>query len=234
MQKNEQERKASNIMVNNNDLESHFGVSSGFTHEVEEKGWAQTFGPFTNEYMKMMRRIGFVPETLGNHPLDIALIGASLYSITEFATFSQSLGPNTRATIVDIRDVSRHLKNSSVRFIQADAQNMRKGISDSSFDIVFTHWLTHHLPDKVAFAEELYRTLNSDGSIALIELERDENFLTALENSGFVDIDVQNVEGLSMQEYLRISNNTPTLNDYRVGSNIRFQAVAISARKQHS
>lgn len=203
----------------------------GFSEEYEEKGMAQTFAPFMNVYVEMLSRNGISPDTVGSRPMDIALAGATEYSVGEFSEFAHSLGTNIHPTVIDVRDMSQRFRESDVRFIKANVQDMNGKVPDNSYDVVFTHWLIHHLEDPSLFAKELFRITRPGGLLALVELHRHQSFINALKEVGFTDVSEQDVEGLSMEAYLRIRNKNPLLKDWRSESHTQYSAVSISARK---
>jgi SAM-dependent methyltransferase len=94
---------------------------------------------------------------------------------------------------------------------------------DSSFDIVFSHGVLHHIPDVIAAQTEIARVLKPGGLlIAMLYARRSLNYLLAIsvvrrlgisilylgrvQGSGIVGGHIANAKRMGLREYLKMSN----------------------------
>jgi SAM-dependent methyltransferase len=94
---------------------------------------------------------------------------------------------------------------------------------DSSFDIVFSHGVLHHVPDVIAAQKEIGRVLKPGGVlIAMLYARRSLNYLLSIsvvrrvaisilylgrvQGKGIVGGHIVNAKRMGLREYLRMSN----------------------------
>lgn len=94
---------------------------------------------------------------------------------------------------------------------------------DSSFDLVFSHGVLHHIPDVITAQKEIARVLKPAGHlIAMLYARRSLNYLLAIsivrragiaalylgrvQGSGRVGGHIANAKRMGLREYLRLSN----------------------------
>jgi SAM-dependent methyltransferase len=105
----------------------------------------------------------------------------------------------------------------------ACASALEMPFPDSSFDIVFSHGVLHHIPDVIAAQTEIARVLKPRGLlIAMLYARRSLNYLLAIsvvrrlgisilylgrvQGSGIVGGHIANAKRLGLREYLKMSN----------------------------